>query len=245
MNMFLFSHIHCIYTFDGYIGGLIGGLSGGTLADLLGRKTLLWLNNFVFIVAIALMSLFSNFYVFTAGRLLIGWGSGYTTVVVPMYLSETAPTRLRGAIGVFPQLLCTIGIFVSQVLGIFLSTRPVGWRMLLGWTVVLPIAQMIVLPLCPESPRWLLSRNRVEAARRALAALRQSSDIDAELDSMASSGGEKSSIKHLFDKRLVRFLIVGVGIHVFQQLSGVNAVFFYSMYINTIAGQSGLTYISK
>lgn len=231
------------------IGGLFGGLTGGTLADLLGRRPLVWLNNLTFLVAIGLMSLFSDFYVFSTGRFLIGLGSGITTVVVPMYLSEISPTALRGTIGVLPQLMTTIGIFVSQILSIFLSTRPVGWRVLLGWASVLPLVQAIMLPLCPESPSWLASRGKTIAASRALSMLRQSDDIEQEeqLLMQQSSGSSGSSgsgnkkrggggIKSLFQRELIRPLIIALVLQLAQQLCGVNAVFFYSTSIFQSAG---------
>lgn len=221
------------------IGGLVGGLFGGTLANFVGRRWAVLLNNLTFVLAIALMSLFSNFYVFSAGRFLIGLGSGVTTVVVPMYLTEISPTALRGTIGVLPQLMTTTGIFVSQILSIFLSTRPVGWRVLLGWVAVLPVVQSMLLPFCPESPTWLASRDRTKAAGLALSMLRQSPDVSQEeaiLFQQSGGSQNKSSIGALFHRRLIRPLIVAVVLQLAQQLCGVNAVFFYSTSIFQSAG---------
>ncbi|KAL0481034.1 MFS transporter solute carrier family 2 (facilitated glucose transporter) [Acrasis kona] len=220
------------------LGGLFGGLLGGAISDLLGRRNTLFFNNLFFIASYVLMSLFSDFEVLTTGRFLVGLGAGVTTSVVNMYLSEVSPVKLRGAIGVLPQLGIVIGILVSQLLAIPLARggRPWQWRLLLGWIIVLPILQMILLPFCPESPKFLLVNKR--SSERALAAfqkLRRSKNVQQEFEDVKRQELESREqpsvfvrIKALFRRELLKPLLVAIILQMVQQLSGVNIVFSYS-----------------
>jgi len=221
------------------LGGLIGGLSGGPIADLIGRRNTLFFNNLFFIIAYVLMSLFSNFEVLAAGRFIVGVGAGVTTSIVNMYLSEISPVKLRGAIGVLPQLGIVIGILVSQLLAIPLASggRPWQWRLLLGWVTTLPLIQMILLPFCPESPKFLLVNKRnSEAALAAFRKLRRSKDVEQEfelvkrqeLETQVQQASALVRIKALFRRELLKPLLVAIVLQMAQQLSGVNVVFSYS-----------------
>lgn len=82
---------------------------------------------------------------------------GLNTSLVPMYISEISPLNLRGGLGTVNQLAVTVGLLLSQVLGIeqILGTND-GWPLLLGLAVVPALLQLVLLPICPESPRYLL-----------------------------------------------------------------------------------------
>ena len=153
------------------IGGMIGGLSGGTIADWCGRKCGLLLNNAIAILGATLMSsskLFKSVECLIIGRFFIGLNCGLNTHLVPMYLSEIAPMNLRGALGTVSQLGVTTGLLLAQVLGLneILGTAE-GWPFLLGVAFVPAVLQLMLLPLCPESPRYLLiTKGRVSEARK-------------------------------------------------------------------------------
>jgi len=195
----------------------------------------------VYIAASIFLGFAVNFAMLLIGRILVGIASGISSVVVPMYLSEIAPARLRGAIGTLNQLLLTVGILVSQLLGIGLSSCP-SWRYLLGMSVAgVAILQTILLPFCPKSPRWLASKGRFDEAKEALSKLKPQQNISAELASLKENRSQDSSdgkFSDLFTRPLLRSLIIGVGIQIGQQLSGINAVFFYSTSIFQKAGIS-------
>lgn len=101
------------------------------------------------------------------GRYLIGINCGLNTSLVPMYISEIAPLTLRGGLGTVNQLAVTVGLLISQVLGVegLLGTDD-GWPYLLGVALVPPILQLALLPMCPESPRYLLITKGEEAKAR-------------------------------------------------------------------------------
>ena len=142
------------------IGGMMGGSMVGFVSGWLGRKGGLLLNNVLVLVAALLMGLSKyagSFQMLIAGRLIIGINSGLNAGLAPMYLSEIAPVSLRGAVGTVYQLIITISILLSQVLGMssVLGTEG-GWPLLLALTVVPAVFQVLTLPWCPESPKFLL-----------------------------------------------------------------------------------------
>ncbi|KAJ1550305.1 Solute carrier 2, facilitated glucose transporter member 4, partial [Cladochytrium tenue] len=174
------------------LGGVAGALPAGQLATWLGRRRVLLLNNVAFLVAGLLQAQASGRAQLYAGRLAAGLGAGVGTVVLPLYLAEVAPVRLRGSVGSLNQLLIVTGVLSSQLCGLFLSSRP-AWRVLLGLTIVPSVLQIFALPLCEETPSWLASHGLLYDARKSLVALRgpQSStaSIDGELGDIFSAAG--------------------------------------------------------
>jgi len=142
------------------IGGMMGGSMVGFISSWLGRKGGLLLNNILVVIAALLMGLSKmtgSFQMLIAGRLIIGINSGLNAGLAPMYLSEIAPVSMRGAVGTVYQLIITISILLSQILGMsnVLGTET-GWPLLLALTIVPAIFQVLTLPFCPESPKFLL-----------------------------------------------------------------------------------------
>ena len=153
-----------------------------------------------------------------------------------MYISEIAPLNLRGGLGTVNQLAVTVGLLLSQVLGIeqILGTDD-GWPVLLGLAVCPPILQLMLLPWCPESPRYLLiTKQWEEEARRALRRLRASNQVEEDIEEMraeerAQQAEATISMMELICSPTLRSpLIIGVVMQLSQQLSGINAVFYYS-----------------
>nr|CAD7405260.1 unnamed protein product [Timema cristinae] len=221
------------------IGGMLGGFSGGMIANRFGRKGGLLLNNILGIGGACLMGftkIAHSYEVLFLGRFIIGVNCGLNTSLVPMYISEIAPLNLRGGLGTVNQLAVTIGLLMSQVLGIeqILGTDD-GWPVLLGLAVCPAILQLILLPVCPESPRYLLiTKQWEEEARKALRRLRASNQVEEDIEEMraeerAQSAEATISMKELICSPTLRApLIIGVVMQLSQQLSGINAVFYYS-----------------
>ncbi|XP_069670978.1 glucose transporter type 1 isoform X4 [Periplaneta americana] len=221
------------------IGGMLGGFCGGMIANRFGRKGGLLLNNLLGIVGAVLMGctkLFQLYEFLFLGRFIIGVNCGLNTSLVPMYISEIAPLNLRGGLGTVNQLAVTVGLLLSQVLGIeqILGTDD-GWPVLLGLAVCPPILQLLLLPWCPESPRYLLiTKQWEEEARRALRRLRASNQVEEDIEEMraeerAQQAEATISMMELICSPTLRSpLIIGVVMQLSQQLSGINAVFYYS-----------------
>lgn len=166
------------------------------------------------------------------GRFLVGVNCGLNTSLVPMYISEIAPLTLRGGLGTINQLAVTVGLLISQILSVeSLLGSDNGWPYLLGLAIIPPVLQLILLPICPESPRYLLiTRQREFDAREALKKLRNSSDIEEDIAEMkAEEQAQKAEakitmIQLLRSQTLRKSLIIACLMQLSQQLSGINAV---------------------
>nr|KAF6467804.1 hypothetical protein HJG63_017817 [Rousettus aegyptiacus] len=142
------------------LGGLFGALLAGPLAIRLGRKKSLLVNN-TLVVAAAVLFGFSrragSFEMIMLGRLLIGISAGVGMNIQPMYLGESAPKELRGAVAMTSAIFTALGIMIGQVVGLReLLGGPQAWPLLLASCLVPGVFQLTSLPLLPESPRYLL-----------------------------------------------------------------------------------------
>lgn len=183
-----------------------------------------------------------------------------------MYISEIAPLNLRGGLGTVNQLAVTIGLLLSQVLGIepILGTND-GWPILLGLAICPAVLQLLLLPVCPESPRYLLiTKQWEEEARKgewasivlnnqdymlsrallALRRLRASNNVEEDIEEMRAEERAQQSESHISTMELICSptlrapLIIGIVMQLSQQLSGINAVLYYS---TMLFMSSGLT----
>ncbi|XP_076994245.1 solute carrier family 2, facilitated glucose transporter member 5-like [Tamandua tetradactyla] len=238
-------------------GGFIGSLLVGPLVDNFGRKGTLLFNNFFSIVPAILMGCSQtarSFEMIIISRLLVGICAGLSSNVVPMYLGELSPKNLRGAIGVVPQLFITVGILGAQIFGLrsVLATEG-GWPVLLGLTGVPAALQLLLLPFFPESPRYLLIQKKdAAAARSALTRLRGWADVDAEVDEIRREAeAEKAagyiSVPKLLRAAALRWQVVSIIVLMGgQQLSGVNAIYYYAdqIYLRAGVGQGDVQYVT-
>uniref|UniRef100_A0A1I8EFC7 MFS domain-containing protein n=1 Tax=Wuchereria bancrofti TaxID=6293 RepID=A0A1I8EFC7_WUCBA len=228
------------------VGGMIGGLGSGKMADWLGRKGAMVFNNVVAVLAAVLMTLayYVNVYpLLIVGRLVIGINSGLSSGLVPMYLTEISPVNLRGSLGSVAQLLVTIGILFSQIIGLpqILGSAKL-WPMVFGFTVVPVVFQIATLPLIPESPKYsLIVKNRAEQAEEDLKKLRGKDNVKAEIDLMKEEQAKinavpKMGIFDLFRGNLLWPMIIAILMMLAQQFSGINVAMFFSTMIFEGAG---------
>merc|ERR1712012_33433 len=186
------------------------------------------------------------------GRYLIGVNCGLNTSLVPMYISEIAPLNLRGGLGTVNQLAVTVGLLTSQVLGVdYLLGTDEGWPYLLGIAVFPSILQMILLPICPESPRYLLiSKGQEHQAREALKRLRNTPHIEDDIEEMRAEEMAQQAEAQINMLELLRSpslrmpLTIAIVMQLSQQLSGINAVFYYStnLFITTGLSETNAKY---
>lgn len=239
----LFSVIVSIFA----VGGMIGCPLASWLMDRWGRKRALLLNAAFGVVGAALMGfsyLATSVEMLIIGRFLIGINCGFATTASPTYVSEVAPLRLRGAFGTVNQLAVAFGLVGGQILGIdSILGSNTGWPWLLGLAVVPAAVQCLVLPFVPETPRYLLLVLRdEERSRQVLVKLRGTANVDDEINDMhaedrAERQEKKFTVMQLVSTKALRTpLIIGIVMHLSQQLGGINAVLYYSTTIFISAG---------
>ncbi|KAH6823528.1 Major facilitator superfamily protein [Perilla frutescens var. hirtella] len=222
------------------VGAMVGAIASGQIAEYIGRKGSLMIAAIPNIIGWLAISFAKDYSFLYMGRLLEGFGVGIISYVVPVYIAEIAPQNLRGGLGSVNQLSVTIGILLSYLLGLF-----VDWRLL---AVLGTLPCLILIPglfFIPESPRWLAKMGMTEDFEASLQVLRGfDTDITIEVNeikrSVASSTNRRTAIR-FEDLKLRRYwlpLMIGIGLLVFQQLSGINGVIFYSNNIFESAGIS-------
>lgn len=155
------------------LGGLIGALSAGPVASRYGRLRCMHLTTIFFVIGPVFEALSPNTGVLALGRFLSGVGAGAAVVVVPIYISEIAPPAERGFFGAFTQIMCNVGILLTQLLGYFLSHDSM-WRIILAVGGVVGLVQAIGLVLGVESPKWSADQGHPSAAKKNLRKIRGS-----------------------------------------------------------------------
>ena len=220
------------------LGALVGALGAGALADAAGRRITNVAAGVIFVFASIACALAPGVATLVTGRFLVGVGIGLTSVAAPMYIAEVAPAAIRGRLVSGFQLAVTVGILFAYLVDEALAASG-DWRWMLGLAVI-PGALLAagMLPM-PESPRWLVKRGREDDARAVLTHVRGSGDPTAELNEIRADlarEGKGASWGDLLAPDVRGALVVGVGLAVFQQITGINAVIYYAPQIFQSAG---------
>ncbi|KAG0287876.1 hypothetical protein BGZ96_008264 [Linnemannia gamsii] len=186
-NCFLFSDLLWGFAIGSYcLGALAGCLIAGSLQNKYGRIKTLLLSSIVFVFGSIVLGLTFHQAQFILGRVIIGFACGLSGVVAPTYLGEIATIQGRGILGTFHQLFLVIGLLLSNIIGLAWSTPP-GWRFVMAFNGVPAFIQCFFLMRLVESPRYLVSQNRIKEAQRSLQILRgpeKSVNVQEELDDM-------------------------------------------------------------
>ncbi|KAK8382803.1 hypothetical protein O3P69_011385 [Scylla paramamosain] len=173
--------------------------------------------------------------------LVAGPASGFASMAVPVYLSEVSPVELRGRITVVNNIFITGGQVISAVVSGIFSEVTMGWRYMLGLAGLPALLQLIGSAFMPESPRWLISRGRDAEAMKVLEKIRpKDADLINEIEVMKAALAEDTNqrgLREVLSSAPVRqALLVGSLLQLFQQISGINTVMYYSASIITMAG---------
>ncbi len=214
------------------LGALGASSLGGILVDRYGRKiSLLFSANF-FIIGALISAGAANPDMFMLGRFITGLGVGLVSVTAPTYLSEIAPTSLRGGFVTFYQLAITLGILIAYLMN-FVFVEEKGWRWMVGLAAVPAVLQLLLSPALCESPRWFLGKGCDEKAHQVMQRLGLKGEL---ADAHRVIASASWSILHRRGMRLVLF--IGLAISFFQQVTGINAVIYYAPQIFEFVGLS-------
>nr|WP_264534571.1 MULTISPECIES: sugar porter family MFS transporter [Flavobacterium] len=221
-------------------GTVIGALFGGIPTNKIGRKKTLLIIGFLFSISALGSSLANNPWVFAFFRFIGGLGIGASTIAAPSYISEIAPAKERGRLVGFYQFNIVLGILCAFLSNFFLSDfGENSWRWMLGIQLFPSIVYSILVLYIPESPRWLLSNNRIEEAKEVLNLFTTQDEQD-----LLVSGIENTNIplsETIFIKKYRYPLILVFLISSFNQLSGINAFLYYAPRIFEEAGLGSKT----
>ncbi len=220
------------------VGAAIGALGGGRLADLYGRRRLLIATAVIFAIGAIICAAASSPTVLIIGRIIVGLGIGLSSGTVPVYISEVSPPAARGwTVSIF-QLAITVGILLAYVVDYAFAASQ-GWRWMLGLAVVPAAVFAVGMIFLPESPRWLVKNGQREAARKVLGRIRTAAGADAELKDIEASiqhTEERGRLSDLLHPSLRAALVVGIGLAILQQITGINTVIYYAPLIIQSAG---------
>jgi MFS family permease len=200
------------------LGAVFGALFGGPLADRIGRRRAIMTAAAIFMVGSLASALATGATFLAIARFVLGLAVGGAGMVVPVYIAESSPSRVRGSLVSLQQILITVGILLSYGINYLLADAQ-AWRLMLGLGVVPALALLVGMFFLPESPRWLVGMDRDEEARVVLARTRESeADVDEEIRSISSAehAEERTSYRDLLKPRYRPALTVGVGVRFYQ-----------------------------
>jgi sugar porter (SP) family MFS transporter len=238
------------------IGCLFGALAAGGLSDKFGRKRLLIIAALIFAVTSVGNALASNFTIFIGWRIFGGVAIGLASSLSPMYIAEIAPAPMRGKLVAINQLTVVIGILLAQYINWFLVRDlppgasddfirnswfgQQGWRWMFGLTAVPALLFFIGMFLVPESPRWLAKNGKLNLARNIMEKVggeNYANAATAEIKStLSAEETERVRFADLFEPKMLKVIVLGVVLAVFQQWCGINVIFNYAEEIFRAAG---------
>ena len=225
------------------LGAMVGAGVSGALSDRLGRRTIILVAAVIFAVGAIGAALSPSVETLIFFRFVLGLGVGTASALVPSYISESAPTDVRGSLSSLFQLAITLGILVAYLVNAVFA--PLGdWRWPLGLAFVPAFVLFVGMYLMPETPRWLVSKGR-EEARRVLARTRTDEEIEGEIQEIhrvEEESKEQAGYRELLAPWVRPMLVAGIGLAIFQQFVGINTVIYYAP---TIIESTGLANVAS
>nr|SIP56074.1 putative sugar porter [Yarrowia phangngaensis] len=241
------------------LGALLGGVIAGALCDFFGRKWVITFANILFLVGAAIQCGAHAVWTMIGGRFVMGWGVGIASLCAPLYISELAPSRIRGRLVVLNVLAITGGQLVAYGIGAGMAHVNQGWRILVGLSMVPAFVQMVIFFFMPETPRYLVRKNKLEEAKAVLSKTYCTNDealLDRKLDELllynsynqsglSTTERAKTTIRELyFTPSNLRALIIACGLQGIQQFCGFNSLMYFSATIFEVVGFDNATAVS-
>jgi sugar porter (SP) family MFS transporter len=224
------------------LGAVFGCLISGKITDLFGRKKIIIMTSAIFMCGAILSGSAPGVWFLIISRWFLGVGIGIASFSVPLYISEISPARNRGALVTINQLMITVGILVSYITDYWIAddADPFSWRLMFHIGFIPGLMLFIGMFFLPETPRWLISKGRYEEGANVL---KRVEDPDLYDDSLSQLKKEiitdeknRSQLKQIFTPMLKYPLIIGVGIMILTEFTGIDTIVYYTPKIFKIAG---------
>ncbi len=226
------------------VGCVAGAAIAGKLTDVFGRRAVLWLSGLLFLLSGIWCYLSPSAGQLVAARMLGGIGVGVASLLVPVYIAELSPPQSRGALVSLNQVAILVGMVLSYLVnawigqledGDWLATA--GWRLMLGAEAVPALVFLVLSMRIPESPRWLLKRNRPDDAHRVLELLHGEAVGRRELEEIREAiSHEQGTVFELLERGRRGTVVMAMVLALFQAITGINIVMYYAPTIFTSAG---------
>lgn len=221
-----------LFTSSLYLAALIASFFASTTTRMLGRKTSMFAGGLFFLVGALLNGFAVNIEMLIIGRLLLGFGVGYCNQSVPVYLSEMAPAKIRGALNMCFQMMITIGILVANLINYWTSKLDNGWRISLGVGAVPAVLLCVGSLFLGDTPNSLIERGQKEQARTMLQKIRGIENVDEEFHDLIDASEASKKVEHpwknitkpVYKPQMVFCSLIPF----FQQLTGINVIMFYA-----------------
>lgn len=219
------------------IGCILGVAAAGPLSDFWGRKRSLLVAGVLFLVSAIGSALPQTFTQFVVARILGGLGIGVASMLSPVYIAEIAPPDLRGRLVGLNQLAIVSGMLVTYFVNYLLVDVPDNWRWMLGSEAIPAAAFLVLLLTIPETPRWLYLRGREAEARGVLGKIGGAAYAERVVQGIVAAAKlPEVRMADLWNGPFRKALLIGVALAVFQQITGINTILYYTPKIFLEAG---------
>ncbi len=210
------------------VGAMVGAAFAGPIADATGRRKLVLVAAVVFALGAIGAALATSAGMLVLFRVVLGLAVGAASLIVPLYLAEVAPTEIRGAVASLNQLMIVTGILIAYIANSALAGAE-AWRWMIGLAVVPSALLFLGMLFMPETPRWLVSKDREEEAREVLRRTRDEVAVEAEMNDIKRvESQEEGGLGELLASWVRPALLVGMGLAIFQQIIGINTIVYYA-----------------
>lgn len=219
------------------VGAVIGAAVNGWLADVYGRKKVIIATAAIFATGSVLCGIAPGLGWLVAGRVVLGLAIGMVNFVVPLYLSELSPQKVRGMLVSLYQLAITAGILFSYLINRVFALSEYNWRWMLGAGLIPALILLIGISFLGDTPRWLISRHREKEAKVLFQKIEPEEDAELKVKEIKTTlKKHKKQQKNLFEKWMLRPVMVGVMIMFIQICTGINTIIYYAATIFKAAG---------
>ncbi|XP_027359958.1 sugar transport protein 13 isoform X1 [Abrus precatorius] len=223
-----------LFTSSLYLAGLTSTFFASYTTRRLGRRLTMLIAGFFFIGGVVFNTAAQDLAMLIVGRILLGCGVGFANQAVPVFLSEIAPSRIRGALNILFQLNVTIGILFANLVNY--GTNKIkggwGWRLSLGLAGIPAVLLTLGALLVVDTPNSLIERGRLEEGKTVLKKIRGTDNIEPEFLELVEASRVAKEVKHPFRNLLKRRnrpqLVISIALQIFQQFTGINAIMFYA-----------------